>query len=106
MSYSPCTLYVRDMFHDSRAPKQTTRILTLGLTGCRSFNIQAQIKTAAYGTLTSHRLSSSVLTPDRVTVLGYFPEIPCIQILYIFSCRLQFTSKRSYGASKTILNNG
>ena len=45
MSYSPCTPYVRDMFHQAargsthngHIPKQTTMILVLGLTERHSF---------------------------------------------------------------------
>ena len=49
------------------------------------------------------RLGNPVLTPNYV-VSGTFPAPKSCK--YIFSHRFWFTSKRLYGASKTISNNG
>ena len=53
-----------------------------------------------------HTVSATLFQLPTVSCWGTFLNFPCIQILYIFSCRLRFTSKRLSGASKTISNNG
>ena len=52
-----------------------------------------------------HRYDNPVLIPS-LSCLAIFLNFPCIQILYIFSCRFRFTSKRLSGANITISNNG